>query len=144
MFEFLCLFGKKFRIFIAILLYLIAGAALFYFIPDTIDYLRARGRQTVSAEIISTEEHTNADNEREYRVTMQYVIDNRKYYYTEYTKNCPSGRQKLHVYLLADGNWAVYELNIGGILVLIGIAAASAVCGTRLILSCREKKEGTS
>ena len=144
MFEFLSLFGKKFRVLIAVLLYLISGAALFYFIPDTVDYLFARGRETVSAEIISVEDCSLSQSEKEYRVTMQYVIDNRKYQHTKYAQHQPSGRQKLHVYMLKDGNWAVYDLNIAGILLLTGMAAGAAVCGTRLILSCREKKENAS
>ena len=144
MFDFLSLFGKPFRVLIALLLYLIAGAALFTFVPDTVDYLRSDGRQTVSAEVISAEDCSVSNEEKSYRITLQYVIDGRTFQHTEYAKHSPSGQQTLHVYMLRDENWDVFEFNIAAILLLTGIAAGAAVCGTRLLLSCRRKKETES
>lgn len=137
-----------FLVFIALILYCIAGAALFYFIPDTAAWLRSDDRRTVSAQVISAKEEYFGDStkieDRSYRVTLQYVIDGTVHQHTKYAKRTPSGSVQLHVYCLPDGRYEVMEMNIAGILLLTGIAVGAVIFGTRLMLRARKirQKEG--
>ena len=129
--------GNGFLIFLAVIIYCIAGAALFSFIPDTIDWLCSAERQTVLAEVISSREEyfgsdTSSDS-RSYSITLQYVADDTKYTHTYYAKHVPSGRKKLHIYRCSDGHWEVFPVTIGSLIFYIGIAAAAAIFGTRLL-----------
>lgn len=147
--EFLHMFGgRRLLIVVGILLYLITGALLFSFIPDTVDWLRADARKTVSASVISNKElysgGDSATGEKEYYVTMQYEVNGMKYLYSKYYKHAQSGKQKLHVYCCADGRWEVYEHNIGGIVFFLAFAAFTAIRGTHMFLAAKHRKQTKS
>ena len=143
--ELLYLFGgRRLLIIVGVVLYLIAGAALFMFLPQVYDWLRADARMTVQAKIVSTEveyRHGDSGDEKEYRVTMEYVVNGMKRTHIEYFSHEPSGRQKLHVYCTRDGRWEVMEYNLPAILFLIAISVASALYGTHMLISAKRRKQ---
>lgn len=145
MFDFLCLFSKKFRILISVILYLIAGAALFTFVPDLTAWAFAKNHITVPATVVSAEarffESGSPSSKHDYLMTLQCELEDGDHYYSYYASHAPTGKKELHLYRTKDDRYQVFDLNIGGILLLTGIAAGAAFCGTRLILTCREKKE---
>ena len=140
--ELLYLFGgRRLLIFAGIALYLIAAVSLFLFIPETVDWLRADTRRTVEARVVSSVLEHDASGEEEYRVTLEYAVNGMKKQHVETWKHMPSGKQKLHVYCTRDGRWEVMNFNIGGILFLIALSAASALHGTHMFVAAKKRKQ---
>ena len=132
-------------IFVGIILYLIAGAAVFSFIPETYDWLRADTRRTVQAYVVSnTAEYRHGDSSAEkkvYRVTLEYEINGMKRTHTEYSNNELSGKRKLHVYCTRDGRWEVRQFNLLSILAMTAVAAAAALHGTHMLVAAKRRKQ---
>ncbi len=144
--ELLYLFGgRRLLIIVGVVLYLIAGAALFMFLPQVYDWLRADARMTVQAKIVSTEiEYFGNDpstGKSEYVVTMEYEVNGMKKTHVETFSHKPSGKQTLHVYCTRDGRWEVMEYNLPAILFLIAISVASALYGTHMLISAKRRKQ---
>lgn len=144
--EFLLLFGRGRLLIIAgILLYLIAGAAVFSFMPETYDWLRADTRRTVQAYVVSNTaeyRHSNSSAEKKvYRVTLEYEVNGIKRTHTEYSNNELSGKRKLHVYCTRDGRWEVRQFSLLSILALTALAAAAALHGTHMFAAARRQKQ---
>ena len=141
--ELLYLFGgRRLLIIVGIALYLIAGAALLLFIPETYDWLRAEARYTVQATVVSnTPQHHAASDETEYKVTMEYEINGIRRTHSEYAKRQMSGKHKLHVYCTRDGRWEVMSVNLPGILLLTAGAAAAVLYGTTVLRAAKNRKQ---
>ena len=143
--ELLYLFGgRRLLIIVGIVLYLIAGAALLMFIPQTYDWVRAEARYTVQADIVSSKvDYFGSSRKKEdkrYEVTMEYEINGIRRTHTEICSHEPTGKQKLRVYCTRDGRWEVLEYNIPAMIFLTAIAVCAAIYGTTVLRAAKERK----
>lgn len=143
--ELLYLFGgRRLLIIFGIVLYLIAGAALLMFVPEAYDWVRAEARYTVQADVVSCTDESFGDSRSEddkrYRVTMEYEINGIRRTHTETCSHEPTGKQKLRVYCTRDGRWEVLEYNIPAMILLTAIAVYAAIYGTTVLRAAKERK----